>query len=49
MNMCQRIKALSAKKWFIRDNPKCTGYTTEDLARLSIPKLARQMVGYTQG
>ena len=48
MNMCQRIKALSAKKWFIRDNPKSTGYTAEDLAGMSIPILAKKMVGYTQ-
>jgi len=41
MNMCQRIKALSAKKWFIRDNPKSTGYTAEDLAGMSIPILAK--------
>ena len=25
--MVQRQAALSAKKWYIRDNPKATGYT----------------------
>ena len=47
MNMTQRIKALSAKKWFVRDNPKSTGYTAEDLKGMGVRGLAKQMVGYT--
>ena len=45
--MVQRIKALSAKKWYVRDMPKATGYTVEDLSNMSVPALAKQMVGYT--
>jgi hypothetical protein len=41
MNMTQRIKALSAKKWFVRDNPKSTGYTAEDLKGMGVRGLAR--------
>lgn len=48
MNTLQRMKALSAKKWYVRDNPQATGYTAEDLAAMSVPILAKQMVGYTQ-
>ena len=47
MNMIQRIQALSAKKWYVRDNPKATGYTAEDLSKMSVHALAKQMVGYT--
>ena len=47
MNMIQRFNALSAKKWYVRDNPKATGYTTEDLSNMSVKGLAKQMVGYT--
>ena len=25
MNMCQRMKALGAKKWLVKDNPKASG------------------------
>lgn len=46
--MLQRIKALSAKKWFVRDNPDATGYTVEDLSQMGAKGLARQMVGYTK-
>ena len=46
-NMYTRFKALGAKKWFVRDNPKATGFTAEDLSQMSIPCLAKQMVGYT--
>jgi hypothetical protein len=46
-NMVTRFKALSAKKWYVRDNPKATGFTAEDLSQMSIPYLAKQMVGYT--
>ena len=47
MNMIQRFQALSAKKWYVRDNPKATGYTVEDLSNMSVKALAKQMVGYT--
>ena len=47
LNMIQRQQALSAKKWYIRDNPKATGYTFEDLQKMNIRSLSRQMVGYT--
>ncbi len=45
--MVQRLHALSAKKWFVRDNPKACGYTAEDLKELGVKGLAKQMVGYT--
>ena len=45
--MLQRFHALGAKKWYIRDNPRATGYTVEDLKGMSVPLLAKQMVGYT--
>ena len=47
INMLQRIKTLSAKKWFVRENPKAQGYTHEDLKRMGVKGLAKQMVGYT--
>ena len=47
-NMCQRIRALGAKKWFVKDNPKATGYTAEDVKKMSVPMLSKKMVGYTQ-
>ena len=47
LNMIQRQQALSAKKWYIRDNPRSTGYTFEDLQKMNIRTLSRQMVGYT--
>ena len=34
MNRCQRIKALSAKKWFIKDNPKATGCTAAIIKKI---------------
>ena len=49
MNMLQRIKVLSAKKWFVRENPKAQGYTHEDLKRMGVKGLAKKMVGYTAG
>ena len=49
MNMIQRMQALSAKKWFVRDNPQATGYTADDLATMSVSYLAKKMVGYTSG
>jgi len=48
LNMVQRTQALSAKKWYVRDNPKATGYTMDDLREMSVYKLAKNMVGYTQ-
>ena len=45
--MIQRFSVLSAKKWFVRDNPRATGYTVEDLNKMSVKGLAKQMVGYT--
>ena len=47
MNLIQRLNALSAKKWYVKDNPKATGYTVEDLSKMSVKGLAKQMVGYT--
>ena len=47
MNMVQRFHALSAKKWYVRDNPRSTGYTADDLAHMSVRALSKQMVGYT--
>ena len=38
MNMIQRFSVLSAKKWFVRDNPRATGYIVEDLNRVSRSK-----------
>ena len=49
MNLCQRHQALSAKKWYVRDNPKSQGYTAEDLRDMSVKSLAKQMIGYTAG
>ena len=46
-NMCQRIKVLGAKKWFVKDNPKATGYTAEDIKKMSVPMLSKKMIGYT--
>ena len=48
MNTCQRIKALGAKKWFVKDNPKATGYTADDIKKMSAPMLSKKMVGHTQ-
>jgi hypothetical protein len=41
------MQALSAKKWFVRDNPKATGYTVEDLRGMTVKALSKKMVGYT--
>ena len=46
-NMLQRQQALSAKKWFVRDNPQATGYTIDDIKQMSVRYLAKNMVGYT--
>ena len=43
-NMMQRVQALSAKKWYVRDNPQATGYTAEDLANMSVGMLSKKMV-----
>ena len=37
MNTCQRIKALSARKWFVKDNPYATGYTADAIKGMSVP------------
>ncbi len=47
LNMVQRSHALSAKKWYVRDNPQATGYTLDDLRGMSVKALAKNMVGYT--
>ena len=31
----------------MRDNPRLTGYTVEDLSKMSVRSLSMQMVGYT--
>ena len=48
MNTCQRIKALGAKKWFVKDNPKATGYTADGIKKMSVSMLSKKMIGYTQ-
>ena len=48
LNMVQRSQALSAKKWYVRDNPQATGYTLDDIRGMSVKALAQNMVGYTQ-
>ena len=45
--MVQRTQALSAKKWLVRDKPRATGYTVEDLKSMTVKALSRKMVGYT--
>ena len=40
--MCQRIKALGAKKWFVKDNPKATGYTADDIQKMSVSVLSKK-------
>ena len=47
MNLVQRIKALSAKKWFVRDNPQAQGFTAQDMRNKGVKSLARNLVGYT--
>jgi hypothetical protein len=47
LNMLQRTQVLSAKKWYVRDNPKATGYTCDDIRGMSVRTLAKNMVGYT--
>ena len=47
LNMVQRTQVLSAKKWYVRDNPKATGYTVDDMRGMSVRTLAKNMVGYT--
>ena len=43
----RRIKALSAKKWFSRDNPQAQGFTAQDIHKMGVKNLARNLVGYT--
>ena len=45
--MVTRFTALSAKKWYVRDNPQSAGWTKEDLKEMGINQLAKKMVGYT--
>jgi hypothetical protein len=45
--MVQRTQVLSARKWYVRDNPKATGYTMDDIRGMSVRTLAKNMVGYT--
>ena len=47
LNMLQRTQVLSAKKWYVRDNPKATGYTLDDIRGMGVKTLAKNMVGYT--
>ena len=47
MNLVQGIKALSAKKWFVRDNPQAQGFTAQDIRNKGVKSLARNLVGYT--
>ena len=47
LNLVQRAQVLSAKKWYVRDNPKATGYTVEDLKEMGVKALAKKMIGYT--
>ena len=47
MNMVQRLNALSVRKWFVRDNPQACGYTAEELKKMGVRGLAKQLVGYT--
>ena len=49
LNMVQRTQVLSAKKWYVRDNPQATGYTVEDLRAMGVKSLSKNMVGYTAG
>ena len=48
INFIHRIEVLAAKKWYVKDNPKATGYTTEDLKNMGVTNLAKQMGSYTQ-
>ena len=41
MNTCQRIKALGAKKWFLKDNPKASGYSAEHIKNMSVSMTLR--------
>ncbi len=41
MNFVQRIKVLSAKKWYVKDNPSATGYTADDLKKNGRLKLGK--------
>ena len=49
LNTIQRHQALSAKKWYIRDNPQANGYTVDALKGMGVRNLSKQMVGYTAG
>ena len=47
LNMVQRYHALSAKKWYLRDNPQASGYSLDDIRGMSVRTLAKNMVGYS--
>ena len=47
LNMMRRTQVLSVKQWYVRDNPKATGYTAADLRTMGVKTLAKNMVGYT--
>ena len=47
MNFIQRLKVLAAKKWYVKANPKATGYTADGLKSTGVSNLAKQMGGYT--
>ena len=47
MNLIQLMKVLSAKKWYVRDNPEAQHYTVQDLRRLGVKHLSKSLVGYT--
>ena len=47
MNMLQRINAMSAKKWYLRDTPQAQGYTAEMLRDMGPKNIAKNLAGYT--
>ena len=47
MNLLQRFQTLSAKKWYVRDNPEATGYTAETLRQMGVRTLSERLIGYT--
>ena len=42
LNMVQRTQVLSAKKWYVRDNPKATGYTVDDMRNTSVSNAGQE-------
>ena len=47
MNMVQRIKALAAKKWYVKENLTATGYTVSEIRTMGPQQLAERMGSYT--